>query len=264
MKTKNLSHRFFLSLAIAAGWLLSFAALAQDTREDYKKRKERPLNISGANLYTPDESENEAKYRLREGVKGDFMKFYNQIKAVKTPYHAHQKSNTAQMRAVAAAEYDTYFNIADRRDQSIMERPVGNRRLFVVGSLPLQHKDIYALLLYGIDGNMYQYTKLITFDKEGNPIDVQNVQYHIYGKTGGFEQLDVMYCHINKDFSFDCYTTSTSKDHNQLDSNQKPKETKDEQGFIYEIQADGTISRVGELDLSDEGRKIRRDEMNKQ
>ncbi|WP_027001711.1 hypothetical protein [Hugenholtzia roseola] len=257
MKQTNLFRLF----AFLAFLFLALPLSAQETKEEYKKRKERPLNIAGANVYTPDETENLAKYRLKEGVAEDFQAFFKTLKPIKTPFHAPEKVNAASFRPVTAAEYQKYFHIIDKRDQSIMEAPAGNKKLYLVGTLPVENEEIFALIFYGIDGNVFQYTKLITFDKEGNPIDAQNVQYYIYGKTGGFEQLDQMYCHVNKDLTFDCYTTSTSKDFNNLNADKKPKENKNQQGFIYEIQPDGTIERVGELDLSEEGKKMRREEM---
>jgi hypothetical protein len=257
MKQTNLFHSFVFTACL----LLALPLAAQETKEDYKRRKERPLNIAGANVYKPDETENLAKYRLKEGLQEGFEAFYKTLKPIKVPFHMPEKVDAASFRPVTAAEYQKHFDIIDKRDQRIMEAPAGNKKLYLVGTLPVENQDIVALVFYGIDGNVFQYTKLITFDKKGNPIDAQNVQYYIYGKTGGFEQLDQMYCHINKDLTFDCYVTSTSKDYNNLNADKKPKENKNQQGFIYEIQPDGTIERVGELDLSEEGRKMRREKM---
>jgi hypothetical protein len=136
--------------------------------------------------------------------------------------------------------YTKYFNIINGLNEKVMIEPKGNNRLYLIGKLSDMPQGITALLFYGYDGSIFQFTKLVTFDETGLPITEQNMQYYINGSNDGVKEEEKMTCKLNADKSVSCLTYTMNAGEEEMTA---------KSGVIYEVQPDGTIKEVGAVDM---------------
>lgn len=224
-------------------FLFSTVSFAQRNKNPYKD-KIKTIAVDEANVYNGNKDKNRKTLHLKDTVAAeDFAEFVEKIKEVKTPSDLSEKSNTKPFSPILMAMYNKYFNIINGLDEKIMVEPKGNNRLYLIGKLGDMPEGITALLFYGYDGSVFQFTKLVTFDKTGTPIAQQNIQYYIKGSKDGFTQQEKVTCKINEDKTVSCITYAVGGEN---------KEMIVKSGTIQEVQPDGTIEEVGIVDLEAE------------
>ena len=231
-------HTFLLLMF--AFCFMSVSSFAQRNVNPYKD-KSKTIKVDDANMYDASKDKNRKALHLKDTIPAeDFAEFIDKVKEVKTPYDFSEKSNKKDFSPVSMTTYEKYFNIINGLGEKVMIEPKGANRLYLVGKLADMPEDINALLFYGYDGSIFQFTKLVTFDETGRPIAEQNVQYYIKGSQDGFTQEEKLSCQLNEDNTMSCMVYATEGD---------TKEMKVKSGTIHEVQPDGTIKEVGLVDL---------------
>ncbi|WP_291721762.1 hypothetical protein [Bernardetia sp.] len=232
---------YSLLLFVFAFSFLSSSSFAQRNVNPYKKDKSRAVVVDDANVYDANKDKNRKALHLKDTVPAeDFSEFVGKIKEVKTPYDVSEKTNKKVFSPISMTTYEKYFNIINGLGEKVMVEPKGGNRLYLIGKLDEMPEGINALLFYGYDGSIFQFTKLVTFDAEGKPIAEKNVQYYIRGSQDGFTQEEKVTCTLNEDKTMSCMVYAADGE---------DKEMTVQSGTIHEVQPDGTIEEVGIVDL---------------
>lgn len=243
-----MKHFNIYSLVIftCAFFLISTVSFAQRNKNPYKD-KSKTIAVDEKNVYDASKDKNRKELHLRDTIPAeDFAEFVGKIKEVKTPYDLSEKSNVKSFSPVSMAIYNKYFNIYNGIGERVMIEPNGKNRLYLIGKLANMPEGITALLFYGYDGSIFQFTKLVTFDEKGVPIAEQNMQYYIRGSKDGFTQEEKVTCKLNEDKTVSCMTYATEGEE---------KEMTVKSGTIHQVQPDGTIEEIGIVDLEAEMKK---------
>ncbi len=223
--------------------LFSTVSFAQRNKNPYKD-KSKTIAIDEKNVYDASKDKDRKVLHLKDTIPAeDFAEFVGKIKEVKTPYDLSEKSNAKAFSPVSMTTYEKYFNIINGLGERVMVEPKGNNRLYLIGKLADMPEGITALLFYGYDGAIFQFTKLVTFDETGHPIAEQNMQYYIKGSQDGFTQEEKVTCKLNEDKTVSCMTYAAEGEE---------KEMTVKSGVIHQVQPNGTIKEVGIVDLEAE------------
>ena len=234
---------YSLLIFIFAFFLISTVSFAQRNKNPYKD-KSKTIAVDEKNVYDASKDKNRKELHLKDTVAAEgFADFIGKVKEVKPPYDLSEKSNAKSFSPISMAIYEKYFNIYNGLGERVMIEPKGNNRLYLIGKLPDMPEGITALLFYGYDGSIFQFTKLVTFNQTGTPIAEQNMQYYIKGSQDGFTQEEKVTCKINEDKTVSCMTHA---------SEGEKKEMTIKSGIIHQVQPDGTIEAVGTVDLEAE------------
>ncbi len=240
MKHLNIYSMLIFTFAF---FLISTVSFAQRNKNPYKD-KSKTIAVDEKNVYDESKDKNRKELYLKDTIPAeDFAQFVSKIKEVKTPYDLSEKSNVKSFSPVSMATYTKYFNIINGIGEKVMIEPSGANRLYLIGKLGTTHEGIMALLFYGYDGSIYQFTKLVTFNEAGIPIAEQNMQYYIKGSEDGFTQEEKVTCKINEDKTVSCMTYAAKGEEKGMTV---------KSGTIQEVQADGSIEEVGIVDLEAE------------
>ncbi|WP_375558800.1 hypothetical protein ACE193_13740 [Bernardetia sp. OM2101] len=240
MKHFNIYSLFIFACAF---FFISTISFAQRNKNPYKD-KSKTIAVDDKNVYDASKDKNRKALHLKDTVAAeDFAEFVEKIKDVKTPYDLSEKSNAKSFSPVSMTTYNKYFNIYNGIGERVMVEPNGKNRLYLIGKLADMPEGITALLFYGYDGSIFQFTKLVTFDETGIPIAEQNMQYYIRGSKDGFTQEEKVTCKLNEDKTVSCMTYAAEGEE---------KEMIVKSGTIHEVQPDGTIEEIGIVDLETE------------
>ncbi|AFM04290.1 hypothetical protein Fleli_1898 [Bernardetia litoralis DSM 6794] len=224
-------------------FLISTVSFAQRNKNPYKD-KSKTIAVDEKNVYDASKDKNRKELHLKDTIAAeDFSEFVAKIKEVKTPSDLSEKSNVKSFSPISMTLYNKYFNIINGLGEKVMVEPNGRNRLYLIGKLNDMPEGIIALLFYGYDGSIFQFTKLVTFDETGVPIAEQNMQYYIRGSKDGFTQEEKVTCKINEDKTVSCMTHAAEGEE---------KEMTVKSGVIHQVQPDGTIEEVGIVDLEAE------------
>ena len=234
MKVTSIFSYLFLSLLLVT---ISSSIFAQRNVNPYKGR-ERILIIDESNVYdaTKDTKRQDLVLKDEDKSSNNFSSFVNNIKTIDGNFLVSETANVDVYSFVSIDTYNTYFNITNGIDETIVLAPKDNNRLYLVGKLDNMPSGITALLFYAFEGNSIQFSKLVTFNEEGEPIAVQEVQYYIQGSEEGMEGK--MTCQINEDQTLSCINYKEGEDAMIPTYEQ-----------IYEVQEDGSIEEIGLIDL---------------
>jgi hypothetical protein len=234
---------YSLLIFTCAFFLISTVSFAQRNKNPYKD-KSKTIAVDEKNVYDASKDKDRKALHLKDTVAAEgFAEFVGKIKEVKAPYDLSEKSNAKLFSPISIAIYEKYFNIYNGLGERVMVEPKGNNRLYLIGKLPNMPEGITAILFYGYDGSIFQFTKLVTFDETGIPIAEQNMQYYIKGSKDGFTQEEKVTCKINEDKTVSCITHA---------SQGEEKEMTVKSGIIHQVQLDGTIKEVGIVDIEAE------------
>jgi hypothetical protein len=237
MKQFNIYSLFVFTLTF---FLISTISFAQRNVNPYKD-KSKTIAVDEKNVYDASKDKNRKALHLKDTVANEgFAEFTSKIKTVTLPYDLSEKSNAKSFSSISMDTYTKYFNVYNGLGERVMVEPNGKNRLYLIGKLSDMPEGITALLFYGYDGSIFQFTKLITFDITGIPIAEQNMQYYINGSNEGIKEEEKMTCKLNADKTVSCMTYA-------MQSGEKEMTAKS--GVIYEVQPDGTIEEVGTVDM---------------
>ncbi|WP_338760939.1 hypothetical protein WAF17_14505 [Bernardetia sp. ABR2-2B] len=226
-----------------AFFIFSTVSFAQRNKNPYKD-KSKTIAVDEKNVYDASKDKNRKELHLKDTIPAeDFSEFIDKIKEVKTPYDLSEKSSKKSFSPVSMTTYNKYFNVINGLGERVMVEPNGKNRLYLIGQLADMPEGIVALLFYGYDGSIFQFTKLVTFNEEGYPIVEQNVQYYIRGSQDGFTQEEKVTCKINEDNTVNCMTYAAEGEKEEMTL---------KSGTIHEVQPDGTIEEIGIVDLEAE------------
>ena len=240
MKNINIYSLLIFTFAFS---ILSTLSFAQRNKNPYKD-KSKTIAVDEKNIYDASKDKNRKALHLKDTIPAeDFAEFVGKIKEVKTPYDLSEKSNSKSFTSVSMDTYNKYFNIINGLGEKVMVEPKGRNQLSLIGKLAGMPEGITALLFYGYDGTIFQFTKLVTFDKTGVPIAEQNIQYYIKGSEDGFTQQEKVTCKLNEDKTVSCMTYAAQGEE---------KEMTVKSGTIHQVQPDGIIEEVGIVDLETE------------
>ena len=226
-----------------AFFLISTVSFAQRNKNPYKD-KSKTIAIDEKNVYDASKDKNRKELHLKDTIAAeDFAEFVGKVKEVKTPYDLSEKTNAKSFSSISMDTYKKYFNIINGLGEKVMVEPNGKNRLYLIGKLGDMPEGITALLFYGYDGSIFQFTKLVTFDETGIPIAEQNMQYYIRGSQDGFTQEEKVTCKLNEDKTVSCMTYAAEGEEEEMTV---------KSGTIHQVQPDGTIEEVGVVDLETE------------
>ncbi len=240
MKNLNIYSLLIFTFAFC---ILSTTSFAQRNKNPYKD-KGKTIAVDEKNVYDASKDKNRKELHLKDTIPAeDFAEFVGKIKEVKTPYDLSEKSNAKSFSPISMTIYNKYFNIINGLGEKVMVEPNGRNRLSLIGKLADMPEGITALLFYGYDGSIFQFTKLVTFNEAGIPIEEKNVQYYIKGSEDGFTQKEKVTCKINEDKTVSCMTYAAEGEEEEMTV---------KSGTIHEVQPDGTIEEIGIVDLERE------------
>lgn len=234
----------FSSLAVASLLFcgISFDADAQRNENPYKD-VDAVVVADADNVYNPTLDTRAERLYTYGRVSYDFDYFVNsKVAAIDAPMRIDDVSKMTPME-ITKDMFTKYFDIVNQNGEHIFVTPEEpNAELYLLGKLDGTPDGIHALVFYAKDGNIYDYTKIVTFDQYGNPIDHQNIHYTITAGQGGQKQSRKMVCELNEENSFTCLKYE--------DKNGNMVESKTE-GRIYQIMADGNIETTYKVDANE-------------
>lgn len=239
MKTPIFSSFAFAFLLFS---LASFDATAQRNENPYKNM-ETVVEADPDNVYNPTlDTRGEMLYTYGRAAY-DFDYFVkNKVAAIDAPMRIEDVSKMTPME-ITPEMFTKYFDIVNQNGEHIFVTPEEpNAELYLIGKLDGTPNGIHALVFYAKDGNIYDYTKIVTFDQYGNPIDHQNVHYTITAGNGGQKQARKRVCELNEENNFTCLEYE--------DKDGKMVRSKTE-GRMYQIMADGNIETTFKVDVNE-------------
>ncbi|WP_338769556.1 hypothetical protein WAF17_10100 [Bernardetia sp. ABR2-2B] len=232
MKIFKISSFIFLFFSV----ILSSCVIGN--MNSYQKR-DRRVNVDESNIYDESKDIKRRNLFLRNGVVNqNFSEFVRTTKSIESPFFIDENLNLSLYSRLFIDTYNSYFDITNGINETILLAPKNNNRLYLIGKLDNMPNGITALLFYAFEGTNIQFTKLITFDELGNPIAHKNVQYHIKGSKDRLAQEGKTTFYYHPDNTIRCI------DYKESSQGMIPK-----LGTIYKIQDNGSIKEIGILEM---------------
>lgn len=234
----------FSSLAVASVLFcgICFDADAQRNENPYKN-VDAVVVADASNVYDPALDTRADRLYTYGRPWYDFDYFVtNKVAAIDAPMRIESIEKMTSME-VTKEMFKKYFDIVNQNGEHIFVTPEEkNTKLYLIGKLSGTPNGIHALVFHAKDGNIYEYTKIVTFDQYGNPIDHQNVHYNITAGHGGKKQARKQVCELNAENKFTCLEYE--------DKDGKMVKSKTE-GRMYQIMADGNIETTYKVDANE-------------